>query len=755
MAKQSSWNNCFDIIEKLGEGGNANVYVVKEKTTGMCFALKELYNKSNEKKVRFINEIHIARENASEIPGIIPVIHFNENEFWYTMPIATPIQNHVKKSTIKDIILGIIQLSETLEELHKKRVFHRDIKPSNIYFYDNRYSFGDFGLVNFPDNIDDFTKSDKGLGAIFTISPEMKRDPKHSDGSKADVFSLAKTTWMLLYGDERGFDGVYNYLDKSHGLSYIERYKNTHIVELEELLKDSTENDPSLRPSIKEFKDRLNIWINIFLDDSKAQASDWNFLNKQLFGLNSPESSSWKNINSIVEVLNIIGKTPAYNHMLFSDGGGLDFCCAEIAPEKGCIYMYDTIGFCFIVKPKGLHYEGFGENYKWNYFLLELDELNPIFSENNILGYEYLVEDTPAHYVNYKCANYGVYDYETGEPLPDGYKVVRRYIRGKFLIVMKEGPYNKINGTYDGRHGLCSNSDFQDYMCILLEKYLVFFDAARKDMRLNELSDDELERRILNLDFFNDNPFKSIDLPIQRYNVENNEIQESKDYIKNNYRKWNIKKIFELEDNTEIPIKFCFKFSISDHEYLIDFSDESIKYICKDGYIKKLASPLDGDCYYIHDRKKAIIFCNNFQQYINQILCKNNLYPLDKYYISIELIKCGNPSHLFTKQEIEKEMREADDRINNQLIIDEYGYARVIENVGDGDLYPVRHESWDAGNVYVGKYSTLSTLDDDYISSLQGWLLYLKTGKNQYMDYVHDNRDEKELLDEIKKYYNF
>ena len=55
--------------------------------------------------------------------------------------------------------------------------------------------------------------------------------------------------------------------------------------------------------------------------------------------------------------------------------------------------------------------------------------------------------------------------------------------------------------------------------------------------------------------------------------------------------------------------------------------------------------------------------------------------------------------------------------------------------------------------MYLGKYSKLSTLDDNYISSLQGWLLYLKTGRTQYMDYLHENTNEEELLKEIKEYY--
>ena len=74
---------------------------------------------------------------------------------------------------------------------------------------------------------------------------------------------------------------------------------------------------------------------------------------------------------------------------------------------------------------------------KWNYFLLEFDELSPILSAEGYFDNEYLVEDYPAHYVSAQYAQYGVYDYETGNPLPKGFQTVYRYIRGKFLIVMK------------------------------------------------------------------------------------------------------------------------------------------------------------------------------------------------------------------------------------------------------------------------------------------------------------------------------
>ena len=163
----------------------------------------------------------------------------------------------------------------------------------------------------------------------------------------------------------------------------------------------------------------------------------------------------------------------------------------------------------------------------------------------------------------------------------------------------------------------------------------------------------------------------------------------------------------------------------------------------------------DEECFCLYDRKTAIDLKYNLEKRVAEILKQNHLVELDEHEscFGVKAVRCGNPTHLFTKQEIEMSMRNADDRLNNQLVIDENGYAKIIKRDEYSYLYPVRHESWDSGNMYVGKYSSLSTLEDDYISSLQGWLLYLKTGRPQYMDYVHDNRNEEDLIQEIMAYY--
>lgn len=78
--------------------------------------------------------------------------------------------------------------------------------------------------------------------------------------------------------------------------------------------------------------------------------------------------------------------------------------------------------------------------------------------------------------------------------------------------------------------------------------------------------------------------------------------------------------------------------------------------------------------------------------------CEANGYDTEAYSLGIsfkaELKKEGTPSHLFTEEEIKELMRNADDNNSNKLVIDEDGYAHIIQNPNLGFLYPVAQETW-------------------------------------------------------------
>lgn len=743
--KKAAWETKYEKLEELGRGGNAKVYLVRRKeqtkrqSDEKC-ALKMLQFKNEEKMSRFLDEIHIMHENQ-DVEGILPILDFSEEEYWYTMPTAVPVMEYIREKTaaMRDIIQGMTDLAETMGKLHARGIAHRDIKPSNLYFYENRFCFGDFGLVEFPDNPNDFTRSDRGLGAIFTIAPEMKRDPKHADGKKADVFSLAKTLWMLLSGDEKGFDGVYNFRDRSHSLRLMEQFRKKYVVEIEDLLVKATDNLPENRPDMWEFKAQLEKWLDAVENFEKRQENEWLFLGRQIFGENQPESASWSGAEKIVNILNTIGSLSAYNHMLFSDGGGLDFVSAEPAAEEGCIYIFTALGGCFVVRPERLCYQGFDGNYRWNYFLLELDSLEPVLERDDEFSYERLVEDHPGSYVSAACSQYGVYDYDSGEKLPEGYKVVSRYLGGKFLIVLKNGPYNQITGTYDGRHGICSNEVFRKYML-----HLIAWVEKRKAAGMEECA-------ILRSRYVNQNPFKREEPDPPAGEVIG---KDPTPFIRENVLSWCFAGcLTKEEDRSDKRLGFYLRYHDSNRRRLSRISGRKQLLMCADGHIREIDREDTVEIYYTYRREEIWKICERCNQLVEG-KCREAGYTgriLEELF-SVEMKKCGNPTHLFTKEEMREAMRNADDRRTNVLVIDEDGYVQMIQDIHKAALYPVRNEAWQAGNIYVGKYSDLSDLDRVYIYSLQGWLFYLESGRSIFMDYCDDN-DERKLLEEIGRYY--
>jgi serine/threonine protein kinase len=83
--------------------------------------------------------------------------------------------------------------------LADKNVSHRDVKPGNLYSFEGRWTIGDFGLVSYP-NKEALTAEGKTLGPQHFLAPEMISNPRHADGTKADVYSPAKTLWVLATG---------------------------------------------------------------------------------------------------------------------------------------------------------------------------------------------------------------------------------------------------------------------------------------------------------------------------------------------------------------------------------------------------------------------------------------------------------------------------------------------------------------------------------------------------------------------------
>lgn len=181
-------------------------------------------------------------------------------------------------------------------------------------------------------------------------------------------------------------------------MHYRKRYQEEHLVELEALLKQATEYDPSLRPSMETFVTTLERWLEVESDFQKSNYSEWKYLQSRLFPKTVPLHAEWRDVDSIIKILNDIGSMPRLNHMFLPTGGGQDVELAKYANECGCICLVAG-GRNFILKPYKLELENCGEgDYRWSYFRLQLESIEPISNSVYEDCRESLIEDFQGHY---------------------------------------------------------------------------------------------------------------------------------------------------------------------------------------------------------------------------------------------------------------------------------------------------------------------------------------------------------------------
>lgn len=736
-----TWKVLYNLGEKLGSGGNATVFKVTRKSDGKELAIKLLGWRDGEPRRshsepfnRFNDEISIMSKSKGTV-GVLPIGDFSRRDAWYVMPIATPIMKYIKASdaTFDSILSGAIDLSNTLNELHKRNIYHRDIKPQNIYLYNDRFTFGDFGLADFPHKKVHQTKPNQKLGPLFTIAPEMKRYPKSASGEKADVYSFAKTIWTFFSQNDQSFEGRYDYNDTKISLRYCGAFPNQHIVELEELLYQSTSNSPEDRPTMSQFVRQLKSYQETRNFPALQQTREWDFIRNIILPGTKPAIIAWDEISDIYDVLNSLVHTSALNHMLFPTGGGLDLTDVKIADEKGCLKLATGVGKYYdLISPQKLYYVEFRENPNWNYIFIECNHLSPILGYNE-LGREHLVEDHPNHYVSAKDAVYGVYDYDSGEELPDGYNIVDRFYKGNFLIVPKHGIYNSINSTYMGMHHDMPFPTFNNLIHTLIS---IYKKADERGYNAVTYIDNYLRKNYIISD-----------------HVENQPVHDTRQITSEDYEKVE----FSIPLGSQEPFTFA-KYYIRlcgnklEDNFSSIISGEEVC-LCIDKLLHSqnaLSEP--NSVLFWSDCHEAQIAAQKYSEDIRTHLSEKGLAldPSDLYF-QVEIKMVAPPKKIFEMEELESCILNADDRKNNTLVINADGSINIISGYCPKQVYPVALETWCAGNKYVGKYSALPSKEIEYIYklALEGWYHYLNAKHHISVDHMSETISIKELIQKI------
>ncbi|QDY83517.1 protein kinase [Paenibacillus polymyxa] len=656
----------YKIISHLGTGGNADVFKVQKDNE--YFAMKMLIvskSKSfNKKYGRFKDEIYVVKENQEEMAGIIPIvdIYLPEkpavvNRPWYTMPIAVPLSKKPNKST-EDVISCVFDLSKILVQLHEKNIVHRDIKPSNIYYYKDQWAFGDFGLVEYPEKTE-LTEKGESVGPRNTIAPEMKRNAMQSDGKPADIYSLAKTLWILLTGVKDGFDGQYSHkidafnLDSKISSNIHQRH---FTVTLHKLMEKCTSNTPSERPVAIELKEVLENWFILNQNYKERNILEWEFYLRDIIPFTLPEKISWTRLDDICNVLRIISSTNL-NHMFFPRGGGMDLVDVRLSSEEGFLEL--KVGGVLKLKPKRLTLNTFDASFDWNYFYLETEEVeSPIYKEHigeKLYDLE-VIEVSPGEYLEYK-----------GQRLTDGRQICL-HLSGGFVLFAKGSYYNSVSSTYDGRHNRGTSEDFRNYIQRSIDRFK--FDqeypeiaAKRKEEKQKELEEKrKKENELFNLKFKNlkelwEEKNTTVDIPDLSHSTTN----ESKVIYNIKFGEQSIKKNYYLSKGFKLV------------HYATGWYEEMNK-----------ASEIVTDALAINDfalvREYISIIKNHFSS------LENNEFDISfDIHFEVTCFRIKKPTHIFSKQELLKLLTTAQKK--DRICIDSDGKLQLISNQSELRIY--------------------------------------------------------------------
>lgn len=458
--------NGWTLSKKLGAGGNGEVWMCKNDKKEK-YAIKFFkFSRYGAAYERFVDEVDFMEQHQG-IHGVLPIIDKNlpsKNQknvdakipIYYVMPLAESVEQKIKNFTLDEKVEVIQMLLNMLVNLHQNGIAHRDIKPANILYYNGKFVLSDFGLVYFKRKKFK-TPVGKKVGAKQTIAPQMEKDAQSADRYKADVYSMAKTIWIILTGDEFSFGGQY-IANSEIGLSRKLKC-NKYLYPLDKLLAQCTDYTESTRPTAEEMAKRFEEWIQINKNWSKENLMQWKEIQEQLFPTIIPTHAEWKNVEDIVNVLRLLGKYESLNHMFFPNEGGADLTDAAIAYESDCIELI-CAEKVYIVKPKKLSFEFINDEAEWNYFLLETEKLKPITMEPDQQDNyaEKVYEISPAQYIAFEeFENMPKADVDTFKS-----RYVCRYLKGSFVFFHKDSVYNKSGSKYSGEHDKMSSKVFHE-----------------------------------------------------------------------------------------------------------------------------------------------------------------------------------------------------------------------------------------------------------------------------------------------------
>jgi serine/threonine protein kinase len=269
----SRWKDAGPLIPGKGK---EFVRQAAEKTSGRKAVVKHVdLSRSRRVQSRFWAEA-LNMHQMSGTPGILPVWDVDDTRpdqpQWYAMPCARLLADALDEdATLWDIVGHIAFLADVLTRLADQGTYHRDIKPANLFWWDRGPVLADFGIAAWGSassgagtarQASPTLKGEK-LGPANFIAPEMRYNRPADRGKRADVYSLAKTLFVLALPERGPYppDGTHR-ADSEEFSLWEAGGDRPSLSVLRHVLEAATEFDPRRRLPMADFRDELRAWLH-------------------------------------------------------------------------------------------------------------------------------------------------------------------------------------------------------------------------------------------------------------------------------------------------------------------------------------------------------------------------------------------------------------------------------------------------------------------------------------------------------------
>lgn len=199
-------NGRYKIIDTLGEGGMANVYVAYDLILKRAVAVK-LLRLDMQDDARAVRRFQGEAMSLTELtdPHIVMIYDIGEER-----GLQYLVMEYVKGMDLKDYIkqeypFSLPRILEIMQQIltavgdaHAHGIIHRDLKPQNILIdQDGNVKITDFGIALAVSH-STMTKTNTVMGSVHYISPEQARGSIVS--KQTDIYSLGIILFEMLTG---------------------------------------------------------------------------------------------------------------------------------------------------------------------------------------------------------------------------------------------------------------------------------------------------------------------------------------------------------------------------------------------------------------------------------------------------------------------------------------------------------------------------------------------------------------------------